>query len=111
MKEIPSAEEFYIQQMKEFYKKIECSFPEELIKMAAPIAAKYYIEFAKLHVTAALEHASNNAKINVEAKFKGETRNSQSNAYFYDFKEMGGKREIGVYKDSILNAYDLNLIK
>jgi len=45
-----------------------------------------------------------NAKINVEAKFKGEVRNTQANSYFYDFKEQGGKREITVYIESIINA-------
>lgn len=63
MKEIPSAEEFYIQEMKEFYNKLDSRFPEELVKMAAPIAAKRYIEFAKLHVEAALKAAARNAHV------------------------------------------------
>ena len=104
MKQIPSAEEFLKANANDI------SY-EEGVMFAADVTADILIEFAKLHVQAALEAAVTNAKINIEARFKGENRNSQSDCYFYDFKEMGGKREIRVHKDSILNSYDLNLIQ
>lgn len=61
-------------------------------------------EFAKLKCAEQRQLCADKAKINVEAKFKKEIRNTQANSYFYDFKEKGGKRDITVYKESIINA-------
>lgn len=92
MKEIPSAEEFYIQEMKEFYNKLDSVFPEELVKMAAPTAARHYIEFAKLHVEAALEAAAEKIKSDALRDFGSEVPDCWN-------------------LDSILNAYPETNIK
>lgn len=63
------------------------------------------IEFAKLHVEAALKEASEKAY----ARGKGSSLTTKSGSFFYTFGGHIG--DIEMDKGSILNAYPLDLIK
>ena len=63
------------------------------------------IEFAKMHVQEALRLASEKAY----AQGKGSSLTTKSSNFYYTFVGNIGKIEMN--KDSILNAYPLDLIK
>ena len=63
------------------------------------------IEFAKMHVQEALKQASEKAY----AQGKGSTLTTKRSNFYYTFAGHIGKIEMN--KDSILNAYPLDLIK
>ena len=63
------------------------------------------IEFAKMHVQEALKQASEKAY----AQGKGSSLTTKSSNFYYTFAGNIGKIEMN--KDSILNAYPLDLIK
>lgn len=86
MKQIPSAEEFL--NSKNYWHSEEYS--------------SLLIEFAKLHVQAALSSAAKNAKFNVS---------SWGTKHYEESLTTFGDDVVEINKDSILNAYDLNLIQ
>lgn len=63
------------------------------------------IEFAKMHVQEALKQASEKAY----AQGKGSTLTTKRSNFYYTYAGHIGKIEMN--KDSILNAYPLDLIK
>ena len=63
------------------------------------------IEFAKMHVQEALKQASEKAY----AQGKGTTLTTKRSNFYYTYAGHIGKIEMN--KDSILNAYPLDLIK
>ena len=65
----------------------------------------WLVEFAKLHVQAALEAASKEATLLEDDKLY------DSNRYVVDEGNHYSETEISINKDSILNAYLLNNIK
>ena len=68
-------------------------------------ARKCMIEFAKMHVEEALKQASEKAY----AQGKGSTLTTKRSNFYYTYAGHIGKIEMN--KESILNAYPLDLIK
>jgi hypothetical protein len=68
---------------------------------------RFAIEYTKLHVKAALEAAAEKAEL--RDTWWGNTSSSVGDEIYYD--SDGDKHTISVEKDSILNAYPLNLIQ
>ena len=93
MSKIPTAKELLRNQMYP----IENSSQEN-------VTSKAMIEFAKLHVEQALEAAFNNSEMRVSENDTSETPSFTDN---YD----DGYVTITVSKNSIINAYPLDLIK
>lgn len=100
---IPTAEEFFIKFWKEPYN-------PEIHEIKESDILKVMVEFAKIHVQAALEAAIENAKVKEEwnctdhTPFRGECLSCGS---YHNFKINTDE----VDEESILNAYSLANIK
>jgi hypothetical protein len=95
MEKIPTAEEFY---------KKYCNERTHIGSLNGNERLEIMIEFAKLHVETALEAAFLDSKLNV-------TEYDIANSTVEMDNYSDGSITITVNKDSILNAYPLNLIK
>jgi len=94
---IPTAEEFILEKYESLSKE-NTNFTEEIDEESLKVIVKWHIEFAKLHVEAALENAAKYADLHSKYKPKiGEKPDINCNKY--------------IYQPSILNSYDLNQIK
>jgi hypothetical protein len=110
MSNIPTAEEFLC--MKDVD---DCDM---ILSTTIHNVRKAMIEFAKLHVEAALKAASENAEIRINDNYsesyslvKSEIVNYNSMGVYNVYAEECTNHRIEVFEESILNAYPLDLIK
>jgi hypothetical protein len=109
-KRIPTAEEMYQKWFKEAMENLEKPPDND----GPSLMIKYFKEFAKLHVKAALQAASTKATLKIENFFWGRDT-PYDTSFEEEYRGHEGVDEdpvhVSVNKDSILNAYpETNII-